>query len=170
MSGDPFYGKHRGTVVDNVDPLVLGRIRVAVPAVSAALPSSWAMPCVPIAGAQMGTFLVPPIGASVWVEFEGGDPDYPIWVGGFWAMRADVPSVALTGAPDSPSIVLQTTGGNAVVMSDVPGPSGGILLRSATGAAIAVNDSGIRIENGKGASLMMTGPTVTVNGGALVVV
>ena len=52
--------------------------------------------------------LVPPIGAGVWIEFEQGDPDYPIWTGGFWGSAAEVPALALAGNPASPSIVLQT--------------------------------------------------------------
>ena len=95
-----FYGKYRGTVFNNVDPLQLGRIQVMVPDVFGLTPSSWAMPCVPIAGKQEGTFFVPQIGAGVWVEFEQGEPDYPIWVGGFWGLAAEVPSLAL--APPAP--------------------------------------------------------------------
>lgn len=168
--GHQFYGKYRGTVLNNVDPLQLGRIQVMVPDVSAVLPTSWAMPCVPIAGKQMGSYFVPQIGAGVWVEFEQGDPDHPIWVGGFWGTVAEVPALALAGVPASPNIVLQTTGQNAVVVSDLPGPTGGVMLKSTTGATIVVNDTGIYIQNGKGASLVMTGPTVTVNNGALVVI
>jgi uncharacterized protein involved in type VI secretion and phage assembly len=168
--GQRFYGKYRGTVLNNIDPLQLGRIQVIVPDVSAVLPSSWAMPCVSIAGKQMGSYFVPQVGAGVWVEFEQGDPDHPIWVGGFWGTVAEVPALALAGIPASPSIVLQTTGQNAIVISDLPGPTGGIMLKSTTGATIIVNDTGIYIQNGKGASLAMTGPTVTVNNGALVVV
>ena len=165
-----FFGKYRGTVINNIDPMQLGRIQVMVPDVSGFIPTSWAMPCVPIAGKQMGTYVVPQIGAGVWVEFEQGDPDYPIWVGGFWGTVAEVPALALAGVPASPSIVLQTTAQNAIVVSDLPGPTGGIMLKSTTGATIVVNDTGIYIQNGKGASLVMTGPTVTVNNGALVVV
>ena len=82
-SAQKFYGKYRGTVVNNIDPLQIGRIQVSVPDVSV-IPGIWAMPCMPIAGKQEGVFMVPQIGAGVWVEFEQGDPDYPIWVGGFW--------------------------------------------------------------------------------------
>lgn len=164
-----FYGKYRGTVINNVDPLQIGRIQVAVPDVSGLLPSTWAMPCVPIAGKQMGTFVVPQMGAGVWIEFEQGDPDYPIWVGGYWGIVAEVPSLALVGIPASPNIVLQTGGQNTIMISDVPGPTGGIMLKSTTGASIIVNDTGIYIQNGKGASIVMTGPTVTINNGALVV-
>lgn len=167
---DNYYGKYRGTVLNNIDPMQLGRIQVIVPDVSSVLPTSWAMPCVPIAGKQMGSYFVPQIGAGVWVEFEQGDPDYPIWVGGFWGTVAEVPALALAGVPANPSIVLQTTLQNAVVVSDLPGPTGGIMLKSTTGATIIVNDTGIYIQNGKGASLIMTGPTVTINNGALVVI
>ncbi len=79
-----FYGKYRGTVVQNVDPEQRGRIQALVPDVSGLLPSNWAMPCVPFAGKQSGVYVVPQIGAGVWIEFEQGDPDYPIWVGCFW--------------------------------------------------------------------------------------
>jgi hypothetical protein len=68
------------------------------------------------------------------------------------------------------SLVLQTPAQNAVIISDTPGPTGGIMLRSATGATLIVNDSGIFVQNGKGAMITMTGPTVTINNGALVIV
>jgi uncharacterized protein involved in type VI secretion and phage assembly len=165
-----YYGKYRGTVLNNVDPMQIGRIQVIVPDVSTLIPTSWAMPCVPIAGKQMGTFFVPQIGAGVWVEFEQGDPDYPIWVGGYWGIVAEVPVLALAGIPASPNIVLQTAAQNTIVVSDLPGPTGGIMLKSTTGATIIVNDTGIYIQNGKGASLIMAGPTVTINNGALVIV
>ncbi len=165
-----FYGKYRGTVTVNVDPEQRGRIMAMVPDVLGLIPSSWAMPCFPIAGKQQGTYFIPQIGAGVWVEFENGDPSYPIWTGCFWGAVAEVPGLALAGNPASPNIVLQTSLQNAVVISDLPGPTGGIMLKSTTGASIIVNDTGIYIQNGKGASIVMTGPTVTVNNGALVVV
>lgn len=79
-----FYGKYRGKVKNNLDPMNLGRIQVEVPAVLGAARSSWAMPCVPYGGAGVGFFALPPVNANVWVEFEGGNPEYPIWVGCFW--------------------------------------------------------------------------------------
>ena len=162
--------KYRGTVVSNIDPLQIGRIQAIVPDVSSLIPSSWAMPCVPIAGKQMGTYFVPQIGAGVWIEFEQGDPDYPIWVGSYWGSAAEVSALALAGIPASPNIVLQTAAQNAIVISDLPGPTGGIMLKSTTGATITVNDTGIIIQNGKGATIMLTGPTVNINNGALTVI
>jgi uncharacterized protein involved in type VI secretion and phage assembly len=168
-----YFGKYRGTVIQNIDPEQRGRLQLMVPDVLGPLPSSWAEPVVPLAGPTgppMGVYLVPPIGTGVWVEFEHGDPNYPIWAGCRWGSQADIPPLARAGLPVSPNIVLQTAGQNSIVVSDLPGPTGGIMLKSATGATIIVNDTGIYIQNGKGASLVMTGPTVTINNGALVVV
>jgi len=168
-----YYGKYRGTVINNIDPEQRGRIMAMVPDVLGFTPSSWAMPCVPLAGKQEGTFMVPQVGAGVWIEFEQGDPDYPIWVGGFWGIAAEVPALALLPPPIPPgqNIVVQTTGQNTLLLSDsAPTPiSGGIVLKTLSGAMIVVNDSGIYINNGKGASLTLIGPVVTVNNGALTV-
>ena len=117
----------------------------------------------------MGAYFIPQVGSGVWVEFEQGDADYPIWTGCYYGTAAEVPALALAGNPASPNIVLQTHGAEPLVISDLPGPTGGIMLKSTTGATIIVNDTGIYIQNGKGASLVMTGPTVTINNGALVV-
>jgi uncharacterized protein involved in type VI secretion and phage assembly len=165
-----FYGKYRGTVIDNVDPLQIGRLLVQVPDVSNILPSSWAMPCVPFTGIQCGFFVVPPVGAGVWIEFEQGNSDYPIWTGGFWGSAEEVPALALAGPPGVQQIVIQSFLENTLMISDVPGPTGGILLKSTTGALIAINDTGITISNGQGATILLTGPSVTINEGALEVI
>jgi uncharacterized protein involved in type VI secretion and phage assembly len=168
-----YFGKYRGTVLNNVDPMQVGRLLVEVPDVTGLTPSTWAAPCAPLAGPTgppMGVFLVPPIGAGVWVEFEQGDANYPVWVGCRWGAASDIPPLARLGLPVSPSIVLQTAGQNSIAISDLPGPTGGIMLKSTTGAMIIVNDIGITISNGKGATILMNGPTVTVNNGALTIV
>jgi uncharacterized protein involved in type VI secretion and phage assembly len=166
---EDFYGKYRATVINNVDPMQMGRLMVEVPDVSSIIPSTWAMPCVPFAGVLSGMYAVPAIGSGVWVEFEQGDPDYPIWVGCFWGSAVEVPALALAAAPALQNVVIQTTGQNALMISDVPGPTGGILLMSSSGAMISISDVGITISNGQGATIMMTGPTVTINEGALAV-
>ena len=76
-------GKYRGKVVNNIDPMMQGRIMALVPAISE-MPLTWATPCVPYAGRNVGLYAIPPIGANVWIEFEGGDPGKPIWTGCFW--------------------------------------------------------------------------------------
>ena len=162
-----YYGKYRGTVLDNVDPMQMGRLSVQVSDVSNVLPSTWAMPCAPFAGTQSGFFAIPPIGANVWVEFEQGNSDYPIWSGCFWGSAEDVPPLALASPPVLQTIVLQSVGQNTLMISDTPGPTGGILLKTSAGAMIAINDTGITIDNGQGATITLNGPTVTVNEGAL---
>jgi hypothetical protein len=150
-----FYGKYRGTVVNNIDPMQMGRVQVLVPDVSGDLPASWAMPCVPVAGINSGVFTLPPVGSGVWIEFEHGDPDYPIW---------------RTMVPGLDGFTVQTTEANGLVVSDVPGPTGGVLLTTATGATISISDVGIVISNGRGATISLIGPTVDINTGALTVV
>ncbi|CAE6484196.1 hypothetical protein C8R30_105129 [Nitrosomonas nitrosa] len=165
-----FFGKYRGMVLNNVDPMQQGRLQVQVPDVAGLAPASWAMPCVPIAGINSGMFALPMIGSGVWVEFEQGNPDYPIWVGCFWGSAAEVPVMSRMVPPAVPGITLQTSLKNGIVISDVPGPTGGIQLQTATGAMISVTDIGIMISNGKGAVINLTGPTVDINLGALTVV
>ena len=72
--------------------------------------------------------------------------------------------------PGVAGITLQTPLKNGLVISDMPGPTGGILIQTTTGAMISVSDVGITISNGKGAVITMTGPTVDVNLGALTVI
>ena len=173
-SNHTFYGKYRGTVINNVDPEMRGRLMLSVPDVLGLIPSSWAEPCVPLAGPTgppMGVYLVPPIGAGVWVEFEHGDPSYPIWAGCRWGAQSDIPTMAKAGNPADPNIVIQSLLQHMIMVSDMPPTpaTGGIILKSTTGAMIVVNDSGIYISNGKGASIMMVGNAVTINNGALVV-
>ena len=87
------YGKFRGIVTDHLDPEQRGRIRAMVPAIGTA-PLAWALPCLPGAGPAMGLFMLPPVGAAVWIEFEGGDVNRPIWTGGFWPAAAHLPGGA----------------------------------------------------------------------------
>jgi uncharacterized protein involved in type VI secretion and phage assembly len=158
-----FFGKYRGKVANNVDPMQQGRIQVSVPAVLGSGSLSWAMPCVPYAGSQVGFFAIPPSGANVWVEFEGGNPDFPIWSGCFWG-SGEVPA-----APAVAEMKVFKTDGATITLNDLPG-AGGIKIETTTGMKIEITAAGIEINNGQGASLKMSGPQVSVNSGALEVV
>lgn|GEM_PF-131180 len=93
-----YFGKYRGLVNDNKDPLKLGRVQATVPSIPG-MKVNWALPCAPYAGDQVGFYTIPPIGALVWIEFEGGDPTYPIWSGCFWN-TGQVPTEVATNSDD----------------------------------------------------------------------
>jgi hypothetical protein len=162
-----FYGKYRGIVTDIRDPLMIGRIRATVPDVMGDLESGWAMPCAPFGGSNMGFFAIPSVGAGVWIEFEHGDPDYPVWTGCWWGSVAEMPPLLL--APPYSKVMIVTEGGQSITLDDTPG-AGGLRLETSAGQKIIVSPVGIEIDNGMGASIKLTGPQVSINNGALEVI
>jgi uncharacterized protein involved in type VI secretion and phage assembly len=162
-----FFGKYRGTVTDIQDPLMTGRIKANVPDVMGDQESGWAMPCAPFGGSGMGFFALPKVGAGVWIEFEHGDPDYPIWTGCWFGSAAEMPTDLL--APPYKKVMIKTEGGHSITLDDTPG-IGGITLQTSGGQKIVMNAMGIEIDNGLGAKIKMTGPQVSVNDGALDVI
>lgn len=154
----PNYGKYRGKVVDPVDPLQLGRILALVPAISE-MPLNWAMPATPYAGPGVGFFAVPPVGANVWIEFEGGDVNYPIWSGCFWG-EGEVPA-----EPAVPtSVMFKTTLGtlsindlDAELKLSLAAPEMLMsLVMDRTGITLSLNEANIKI----------TQETITIETGA----
>lgn len=163
-----FFGKYRGTVLSNVDPKRQGRLLVQVPDVLGLFPSSWAMPCLPIGGLQFGAYLVPPLGAGVWVEFEQGNPNKPIWTGFYASAPADPPVAAQVTVPGAPVMVLGTVGQASVTLSDVPIPpmrGPGIMLRSGASTLIIDTQGVLIIAPSLQVIAMPVG--VDINGGAL---
>lgn len=150
--GHKFFGKYRGKVLDNVDPLMMGRIMPDVPSVPGML-LNWAMPCVPYAGPGVGFLCLPPIGAAVWIEFEGGDPDYPIWVGGFWELPEEMPTVPAIPErkiwkTDFTTLMLDDTpeeGGLTVTLIEPVAPTVTTLSLDVQGVRLTVPDSTVRI-------------------------
>src|SRR5215207_6267759 len=141
-----FFGKYRGKVENNVDPLQQGRVQVSVPAVLGEGRLSWAMPCAPYAGSGVGFFAVPPVGANVWVEFEAGETNSPIWSGCFWGV-GEAPSP--TGLP---MIKMLKTDAITLTLSDLPG-AGGFTLEVGPPAVptllkLVFNAGGIELQNG----------------------
>jgi hypothetical protein len=84
-AGSTYYGKYRGVVTDIADPLNQCRIRASVPAVLGEHSCGWALPCAPFAGDGHGFVMLPKVGSGIWIEFEAGQLDRPIWSGGWWA-------------------------------------------------------------------------------------
>jgi hypothetical protein len=162
--GPPFYGKYRGKVTDNRDPLMLGRIRAKVLDVLGDKESGWATPSVPYAGKSVGLFLIPPTDASVWIEFEHGNPDYPIWTGCFWA-QGELPAT-----PAVAEVKVLKTDLCTITLSDVQG-IGGVTIETTAGmgAKIVMDLQGIEITSGVG-NIKLTATGVSVNDGALEVI
>jgi uncharacterized protein involved in type VI secretion and phage assembly len=167
-TGPSYYGKYRATVINNVDPMLQGRIMVQLADRYGPFPSTWAMPSFPLAGLACGVVVLPPVASQVWVEFEAGDPDFPVWTGAFWPDPGGFPPLALAGAtPATPNIHLQTTTGVSITLSDNPAQN--VMIKTLTGAMIMIGAAGITIMNGQGASIQMSGPSVIINDGALTI-
>ena len=143
------------------------------------VPSTWAMPCVAAGRKQEGRFHGAAHGAGVWVEFEQGDPDYPIWVGGFWGGS---PKCRRSRSPaaDSPgqTIVLQTTCRTRHDQRCAPYLKNLSCRRprsnrrhhaKATGATIS-STTPASTSKRQGRDDRDAGPSVTINSGALVVI
>jgi uncharacterized protein involved in type VI secretion and phage assembly len=111
-----FFGKYRGAVTSNDDPNAIGRVKVRVPAVLGDL-EAWAMPCAPYAGDGMGSYTVPDVGTGVWVEFEAGDPSYPIVSGTFWG-DGQLPSNEEGTTATPPMKIVRTSRGLMVTLDD----------------------------------------------------
>ncbi|MGO9265096.1 MAG: phage baseplate assembly protein V [Candidatus Binataceae bacterium] len=154
-----FYGKYRGKVLDNIDPLFLGRVVAEVPAIPGSL-TNWALPCTPYAGLEVGFYAIPPVGANLWIEFEGGDPNYPIWSGCFWA-EGEVP----LGAPPPETKIFKTEW-ITMILNDLPEVGGFTLEVSppsvATPLSMTFNSEGITINAAPGIITMATEEGITI--------
>lgn len=159
MSQERFYGKYRGVVSDNRDPDNLGRIRARVADVYGEQESGWAMPSVPYAGRSVGLFLIPPTNASVWIEFEHGDPDYPIWTGCFWG-RNEVPA-----NPASADKKVLKTESATITLDDTSGSSS-VTIETKSNLKLKMDQQGIEISNGS-QKVMISSSSVSINDGAL---
>jgi hypothetical protein len=159
-------GKFRGTVIDNQDPEGIGRLKVSVPDVQGGI-EGFAMPCLPFAGAGVGFFACPPIGASVWVEFEAGDVNSPIWSGCFWA-----PGEAPTESNDPDKKVLILPGVSLTLDDGVGGGEISLKLGApASGADVEVriDARGVLLTH-QNAKIRIEGNRVSINDGALEVI
>lgn len=152
-----FYGLYRGIVTDNDDQSKLGRIKANIPSVLGSVESGWCMPCVPYAGPQVGVAFLPEIGSGVWIEFEGGDVSYPVWVGGYWRtgeLPADV-------APKV-KVVLTTS----QIECKIEDGAQTLTISDANGNTVTVGSAGITLKNG-GKQIVVSSSSVSINSGAL---
>jgi Type VI secretion system/phage-baseplate injector OB domain len=159
------WGKYRGTVVENQDVPPNGRLLVSVPGI---VITNWAMPCVPLAFPLMGMFARPAVGANVWVEFERGDPDKPIWTGGWWG-EGEVPLPLLADEASALPLIQVITiesGTAGISICDTPLPAGG----GTPGQVNIIADEGaVTIALSPG-SVSITAPAVTITTGTFTVI
>jgi uncharacterized protein involved in type VI secretion and phage assembly len=165
-----YFGKYRGIVTDNDDTTGRGRLKVSVPSVLGDL-EIWAMPCVPYAGDGVGFYSIPNKHTGVWIDFEAGDPSYPIWSGCFWADN-EVPD---TGGPsikiwktdklsvraddDADELVVSTDSNSTITLSDdIEIDSGG--------SSHTVGSSGVASSAGGTGKVEVTSASVSINSGA----
>jgi uncharacterized protein involved in type VI secretion and phage assembly len=170
-----FYGKYRGLVVDNDDPERLGRLTVRVPSVlGSEVVTGWAMPCVPYGGdPNQGFLCIPEPGAGVWVEFEEGDLEFPIWVGTFWSKpggdselprpnNADGSEQQAVQSPPTRKI-FKTRQGHTIQLEDADGEEHIIISDGKQENRIVFSNSGLSIVH-RGRAMTMTDQGVTING------
>ncbi|MGW8374963.1 phage baseplate assembly protein V [Streptomyces sp. ODS28] len=187
-----FFGKYRGSVVDNDDPARLGRLRLRVPSVTGPeVVTGWATPCVPYGGtAGLGLLCVPEKEAGVWVEYEEGDLEFPVWTGTYWVKQPQVGSqlprpLTAKGEPGNevqrpPTRKIFTTrkghtlqfedadGEEAVVLRDgehgqlVVLDGDGISVTDRHGNTAVLDTDGIRLTDANGNELAMAGDGLTL--------
>jgi uncharacterized protein involved in type VI secretion and phage assembly len=154
-----FYGKYRGIVNSNQDPENLGRLKVVIPSVLGDEAVVWASPCVPFGGdANQGFYFIPEDGSGVWIEFEEGDPEFPIWVGTFWSKPDDEAEAPKPNAADgseesvpvnSPSRkIIKTMRGHTIQFEDADGDEMITIVEAAHSHVITMNGEGIAIADG----------------------
>jgi len=150
-----FFGKYKGTVTE-IDASTL-RIKAKVPAVLTDQASGWARPCVPYAGDSVGMAFLPEVGSGVWIEFEAGDPSYPIWTGCYWR-DGEIPTDA---TPAVKTIV--TKAGHKILLDD-DGET--ITITDQNNNTVTLGSDGVTLE--RGSSKVAIGDSeVNVNDGAL---
>jgi hypothetical protein len=152
-----FHGKYRGIVADNEDPANMGRIKALVPSVLGAVETGWCMPCVPYAGPQVGIAFLPEKESGVWIEFEGGDVSFPIWVGCYWR-QGELPSDV---SPEVRVIVTQ-----APLEVKLDDGEGAITVTDSNENTVTLDSSGITLSNGS-QQVVVDQTSVSVNEGAL---
>ncbi len=151
-------GLYTGIVTDNADPEAKCRIKADVPEVLSGS-TGWCVPSLPYAGDGCGFAMVPPVGATVLVQWPNGDLTAPpVWSGATFGAGEGVEGAG----PDT--VILQTPGGHRLELSD---DKNTLTITCSQGPVITLSGDGIKVENGRGATLAMEGPSVDINNGAL---
>ena len=107
---------------------------------------------------DVGFAFLPAVGSGVWIEFEGGDVSYPIWVGGYWRTGEFPPS----GAAQNVRVIVTA----ATLTLTFDDDQSQITLSDPNGNTVTLGDSGLTLANGQ-QSVAVSSSSVSVNNGAL---
>lgn len=173
-----FFGKYRGLVIDNQDPEQLGRLKVCVPSVLGVdIVTGWAMPCVPLGGAaDQGVLFIPEVDAGVWIEFEEGDLEFPVWVGTYWSKpdgESELPKpndpdgVEQDGVQDPPTRkIIKTLAGHTIQFEDAEGEELIIIVDGVNGHVFVMDADGVNLIDGvNGHEFTLNGDGITIADG-----
>lgn len=151
------FGKYRATVFDIKDPEKRGRIRVKCPSVIGDSTSNWCEVCVPVAiSDKNGDFFIPKEGETVWIEFEQGDVNRPIFVGNWWGDK-ELPTDEMSG-----NTRIISFNGNIITFNKAT------KLESKDKSKVTLKDS-IEIESSGGSLISITEDIkISANSGAVV--
>jgi uncharacterized protein involved in type VI secretion and phage assembly len=146
----------------------------------------WARVVCPFAGSDRGAFLMPDVEDEVLVVFQGGDPRFPLVVGGLWngasASPADLEggtnrlkvirsrrgvSLTLDDSEGQERFSVETPGGQRLTLSDGPGT---ITIEDSNGNSATFEASGVTLEAAakvtvKAAQVEVSAGMVTVDAG-----
>ena len=132
-----FTGMYRAKVLDNLDPEMLGRIRAEIYPMLIGINTAqgldgidgieteqlpWAVPAMPLssgAGVGVGSFAVPTVGSFVFVFFEEGDINQPVYFAEAQTKTYGLPSSRLTNYPNRK--VIETSSGAKIIIDDSTG-------------------------------------------------
>ena len=164
MENNKFFGKYRGKVIENDDAFNLGRIRAyASLGGKQQIETGWALPSFPYAGEKVGFYFIPPVGASVWIEFEKGSLEDPIWTGCFWNENEQIEEENL-----GPEIKMIQTNFARIKINDSNG-SPEIKIKTESNLEITLTSDEIKLTTNSqpSAKISLKNNTVEVNEGAL---
>lgn len=145
--GEPLYlGVYLGTVTDNADPEKLARVRVVIHGLIE--PSTpWAFP---IGGGHssgaksLGTYDVPPIGAAVAVMFHAGDPDRPLYFGG-WHGQTEQFSVVPSAPADADKVKVFESDRFLIVLNGIGGSEEVLVRDKVSGDSVSMKPAQLKI-------------------------
>ena len=163
------FGKYRGIVHGNTDDQSRGRLQVVVPQIGKSV-VMWALPCVPYAGPQVGLFALPPVGAMVWVEFEAGNPSFPIWTGCLWGSSDIDPNDAKPTIKffktDKFILRIDDDAGEVRIAINSDDPSGGtqIVMHASD---LTLGSSKVKVQGAGGRTIDLDSQSVRVNTASL---